>query len=259
MGGSRSLLHAYKGDLTIKIPEELRKLLAGLKIQEGGIREGRDGVTSLTLEALVRRVEECNEDDAGDGGTAGAGGSGGGGAMVEEEKREDEQALEVKEGALVLALYGWEAVPPPRQQESGGRGGGGWALNCGMCGRRVEVGRVVDRRSSLGSGRVMEGGGEGGEDVGRAKARRVGGMAGPAAFDVINQHRWWCAWVSRGLDEKGQPGWRQTLKALVGRMRRLVELGSLMEEEGDSGVGSWGVGTSSSLPYARAKRLLDSM
>ncbi|KAM3577568.1 hypothetical protein VYU27_000447 [Nannochloropsis oceanica] len=257
MGGIRPLLQAYKGDLTVKVPEEFNKLMAGCKIQGEGVGEGRDGVGSLTLEALARRVEECIEDDAG-GGTAGAGAREGGGVTVEEEKREDEQALELKGNGLILALHGWEAGPPPRQPESGGRGGRGWALICGMCGRRVEVGRVVDRRSSLGSGRMMEGGGEKGEDVGRAKARRVGGMAGPAAFDVMNQHRWWCAWVSRGLDEKGQPGWRLTLKTLVGRMRRMVELGKLMEDEGDSGDRSWGVGSSSS-SYARAKRLLDGM
>jgi len=95
---------------------------------------------------------------------------------------------------------------------------------------------------------------DGGREEGaRAKARRVGGTTGPAAFDVVNQHRW-----SRGLDEKGQPGWRQTLKALVGRMRRVVEVGGLMEEEGGgSGGGGGGVGASSS--YSQARRLLKSM
>ena len=227
-------------------------LLAQVKVQEGGLGEGRDSVVSLTLEALEKRVEECSEDNAG----AGAGGGRGGAA---EEKEEGEEGLEEKRGALVLALHGWEAVPPSQQQQSGGRGGGGggggWVLACGMCGRRVEAGRVVDRRSSLGSGRVMEGGEEGG---GRAKARRVGGTTGPAAFDVVNQHRWWCACVSRGLDEKGQPGWRQTLKALVGRMRRVVEVGGLMEEEGGA-IGSGGVEPSSMSSYAQAKSLLDSM
>lgn len=115
---------------------------------------------------------------------------------------------------------------------------------------------MVDRRSSLGSGRVMEGGEEGG----RAKSRRVGGTTtGPAAFDVVNQHRWWCAWVSRGLDEKGQPGWRQTLRALVGRMRRLVEVGGLMEEEGGSASGLGVDASASSSSFSQAKKLLDAM
>lgn len=219
-------------------------LLAQVKVQEGGVGEGKDSVGSLTLEALAKRVGECSEDNAG-------GGAGG----VTEEKEEGEERLEEKRGALVLALHGWEAVPPPQQQQQQQqRGGGGWALACGMCGRRVEAGRVVDRRSSLGSGRVMEGGEEGG----RAKARRVGGTTGPAAFDVVNQHRWWCSWVSRGLDEKGQPGWRQTFKALVGRMRRVVEVGGLMEEEGGSGSGG-GVGEGASSSYSQARRLLESM
>jgi len=239
----------------MQFPVDLNGLLAQVKVQEGGVGEGRDSVGSLTLEALAKRVEECSEDNA--GGAAAGGGGSGGGATEEKEEGEDEQMLEEKRGALVLALHGWEAVPPPQQQQSGGRGGegggegGGWALACGMCGRRVEAGRVVDRRSSLGSGRVMEGGEEGA----RAKARRVGGTT---AFDVVNQHRWWCAWVSRGLDEKGQPGWRQTLKALVGRMRRVVEVGGVMEEEGggSGGGGGW-VGASSS--YSQARRLLESM
>ena len=34
-------MHAYKGDLTIRIPEELNVLLAQVKVQEGGVGEGR--------------------------------------------------------------------------------------------------------------------------------------------------------------------------------------------------------------------------
>lgn len=107
----------------------------------------------------------------------------------------------------------------------------------------------------------------------RAKARRVGGGGGggggepPSLFDVIGQHRWYCPWIACGVEEKGQPGWKQATKALVGRLRQIV----VWQEEEAEGEGEETVGGSPSSSYAynqnrkpeevwkEAKRLLDGM
>ncbi len=250
LAGCRCLLAAYKGKLAVNVPEGLAALLAGIQVQGGGAGAGRDSTHSLTLQALVRRLEECQQDTNATAATVTDAGK-------------DEEA------ALVLALYGWEASQQQQQQQPQAsssspskKGGQGWVLGCGLCGRRVEVGRVVDRRSSVGSGRVMEG-------EGRAKARRVGGGGGgqeAASFDPVTQHRVFCVWMERGLEETGQPGWRQTLKALVSRMRRVVAVGGLLEDtptttsnNAAGGATTTGTGTTPEQMYQTAKSLLDAM
>jgi len=248
--GCRRLLRAYHGVFSISIPEELQTLIDGVKMKKGASSQS----ARLTLDILADRMQDWLQDVA--SAAPGVGEVGG-----EDEKR----------GALTLALLGWEAFPlskgSPTQSEGNiGRPRGDWVLKCGLCGRSIQASRIADRRGSFGRGRGSEGEGKE-EQIPRVKARSVESPLGPLTFDAVSQHRWWCPWVSRGMDEKGMLGWRQALKAVVGRMRQVEDLGLLGLSEQEANMGKHnGLGLDDSLNspsyssmYSKVKCLMDSM
>jgi hypothetical protein len=211
--GCRQLLLQHTGRLGVVIPHDLAAFV---------------GTIHLPLPALARRLKE----EAATAVTAGAAAvAPAAAAEGEKEEGEGEEPDETDVGAAVLALHGWEAAAAGSVDAAAaaapGAPGAGWALCCGLCGRKVEVARLLARRaSSLSfpaprSSSSSSGIGSGSPTRRQTQGQGKGKDGERVEFDPVEQHRYYCPWAAAGLqageEGAGEEGWRQAVRAVASR------------------------------------------